>query len=192
MFSLSSYIKFVSFIFLSLIASPLFSEEIILWHAFEGFIQEKFEELIEDYNQLPDSRVKVKASKNGNYTEVYERGLNAIKEGNPPDILQVYEVATLNMMQLEKDILPVGDLFDQLDYDFYKDDFIDAAVKFYSDPQGRMLSLPWNASAGVLFYNKQVFKAMNIDPIEALSSWEGIEAIENKFVQNKMTGFSTA
>lgn len=185
---------FFIFIFtlLYLVVLPLHSEEIIIWHAFEGFIKDKFDELIQEYNQMPQSHTKVRAIKNGNYTEVYQRGVAAMASKDSPDILQVYEVATLSMMKLKEHIVPIEDLFELLSHEIDRDDFIDVAVKFYSSNQGRMLSLPWNASAGVIFYNKDIFKQLNLDPVKTLESWESIKSHQDHFLKARITGFSTA
>jgi len=169
----------------------LSAKEIVLWHAFDGFLEEKFCEIVEDFNQQT-SQFRIVPMHKGNYKQVYEQGIKSFKEGNHPHILQVYEVATLSMM-LQKDIyIPVGQLMSKYDRRFDPDIYMDVVRKFYSDPNGKMLSLPWNASTGVLFYNKEAFRQAGLDPEHPPRTWPELEFMCKKLQQKEYIGFTTA
>lgn len=175
----------------ALIASSAFAEEIIVWHAFEGFIYEKFAEIVEDFNHQ-SGKYHVTLVNKGNYTEVYNKGLEASEQGNPPHLLQVYEVATQTMMLKPEVFRPVDDLMRQFFKKFDSDVYIDAVREFYSTPDKKMYSLPWNASTGILFYNKQAFRDAGLNPDSPPKTWEQLEQMGIKLVKAGYKGFVTA
>ncbi|MBX9923670.1 MAG: extracellular solute-binding protein [Rhabdochlamydiaceae bacterium] len=166
-------------------------KEIVLWHAFEGFIAEKFAEIVEDFNHQSASCRVVLLNK-GNYTEIYNKGLEAFAQGHPPHILQVYEVATQSMMLKTEVFRPVDLLMKQFFKKFDSDVYIDAVRDFYSTPDKKMYSLPWNASTGILFYNKKAFEKAGLDPNSPPVTWEQLESMGRKLVNAGYKGFVTA
>ncbi len=166
-------------------------KEIVLWHAFEGFIYEKFAEIVDDFNHQSGA-YRVKLINKGNYKEVYERGLAAFEDGNPPHILQVYEVATQSMMLKPEVFRPVDELMRSFFKKFDPDVYIDAVRDFYSTSHNQMFSLPWNASTGILFYNRDAFQKAGINPNEPPKTWEDLEAMGSKLVKAGYMGFTSA
>ena len=180
------------FLFLLFLFSPLYAAtELVFWHAFEGFLADKFAEIVEDFN-YQSSTYKVILVNKGNYTEVYDRGVEAFEKGNPPHMLQVYEVATQTMMQKPEMYIPVDGLMRHYFKKFDPDVYIDTVKEFYSTADNRMLSLPWNASTGILFYNKQAFEIAGLNPENPPKTWEELEQAGIKLVKAGYTGFVTA
>lgn len=138
-------------------STTLFAKtEIVFWHAFEGFLYDQFADIVDDFNHQSNS-YHVKLVNKGNYTETFNRGIEAFEQGNPPHILQVYEVATQTMTLKPEVFRPVDELMRHYFRKFDSDVYIDAVRDFYSAADGKMYSLPWNASTGILFYNKKAF-----------------------------------
>ena len=101
--------KIFRFLLTLALSWSLFGQEIVVVHAFDGFLNEKFIEIVEEFNrQSQTTHVTLKQAKN--YKVAYEEGIKSHKEGQGPHILQVYEVATLSMMLDEGRFVPVGDL----------------------------------------------------------------------------------
>jgi sn-glycerol 3-phosphate transport system substrate-binding protein len=51
-----------------------------------------------------------------------------------------------------------------------------AVTSYYTDTKGRMLSMPFNSSTPVLFYNKDMFKKAGLDPNKPPKTWDDLEA----------------
>lgn len=183
--------KILRVLFLALFSLKLFGMEIVMVHAFDGFLEEKFSEIVEEFNQKPD-HLKIKLKQVKNYKVAYEEGLIAHKKGEGPHILQVYEVATLSMMLEEENYVPIGDLLSKYQSHFNPDLYIDVVRKFYSAPNGNMLSLPWNASTGVLFYNKTAFEKAGLDPEKPPATWPELEKMGERLHQVGYYGYTTA
>lgn len=183
--------KRIQLLILLLFPLVLPAREIVLWHAFDGFLEEKFSEIVEEYNAQP-GHIPVRLVQKENYKIAYEEGLQAHNEGAGPHILQVYEVATLSMMLNEKAYIPIGELMQRYHHRFDPDVYIDAVCKFYSAPNGKMLSLPWNASTGVLFYNKRAFVEAGLDPESPPRTWPEVERAAIALKERGYVGFTTA
>lgn len=167
------------------------STEIVFWHAFEGFLADKFTEIVDDFNHQSNS-YHVKLVYKGNYTETFNCGVEAFKAGEPPHLLQVYEVATQTMMLNPKMYLSVDDLMRRYFKKFDTAVYIDAVREFYSGSEGQMYSLPWNASTGILFYNKTAFEKAGLDPEVPPKTWVEVEKFGQKLIEAGYHGFTTA
>ncbi|MCH9613749.1 MAG: sn-glycerol-3-phosphate-binding periplasmic protein UgpB [Chlamydiia bacterium] len=125
-----------------------------IWHGLEGFLEEKFNDVIDDFNKSQTEHV-VQVQKIGNYQEVVEEGM---KTDSPPNLLQVYEVATLDMMERPDLYTPVYQIIPH-----ETDSYVPIVRGFYSK-NDEMFSLPWNASTGIMYYNKTLFDEKGLEP----------------------------
>lgn len=175
---------------LSFVATLFAKTEIVFWHAFEGFLKDTFSEIVDDFNNSSDV-YRVHLQQKGNYTEVFNRGVEAFNHGNPPHILQVYEVATQTMRLNPAMYTPVDQLMVQNVKRYDPAIYIDAVREFYSY-NGEMLSLPWNASTGVMLYNKEAFSNAGLDPESPPQTWDELVHCSKKLVEAGYYGFTTA
>jgi len=96
-------------------------------------------------------------------------------------------------MLLKPDVYrPVDELMRHYFKKFDQDIYIDAVRDFYSNSENRMCSLPWNASTGILFYNKNAFKKAGLDPERPPKTWEELESYGLKLLDAGYKGFVTA
>ena len=165
--------------------------EIQLWHGFDGPLEKYFVEIAEDFNHHSGT-YKIVPVKKGNYKDVVDKGLEAFKTKQHPQILQVYEIATLTMMNMPDVFVPVDELMYSFHKKFDPDVYIDAVRNFYSTADGKMLSFPWNASTGVVFYNKNAFTKAGLDAERFPKTWEEMEEACKKLVACGYKGFTTA
>lgn len=179
------------FILLTVSVSLFAKTEIVFWHAFEGFLYDQFADIVDDFNHQSKS-YHINLVYKGNYTETFNNGVAAFEEGNPPHILQVYEVATQTMMLKPEMFRAVDELMLHYFKKFDSDIYINAVRDFYSTADNKMYSLPWNASTGILFYNKRIFKDLGLDPEKPPKTWEELEEMSIKFVNAGYKGFVTA
>ena len=179
---------FVSFFlpFFCCVTCFLHSVDVVLWHAFDGFLKEKFHEVVADFNAQSDD-CQILPVYQGNYREVLEKGMQAYQDKDHPHILHVYEVETLSMMLRPDLFKPVGDIIEEREINRY----LRSVKAFYSDLNGEMLSFPWNISTGVLFYNKEAFKKAGLDPECPPKTWVELEKVGEKLVQHGFQGFTT-
>ncbi len=150
--------------------------EIQFWHAMGGALGETTEEIAAGFNESQDE-YKVIATYKGNYTENMTAAIAAFRAGEQPHIVQVFEVGTATMMAAQGAIRPVQQVMENADIDWNSDAYVPAVKSYYTSPEGDMLSLPFNSSTPVLWYNKDLLNEAGIS--EPPSTWDGMfEAAE--------------
>lgn len=160
------------------------------WHSMGGHLGEVVQNLANEFNKT-HSKYKVVPHYKGGYSASMTQAIAAFRAGHPPDILQVYEVGTGAMLAAEKAVVPVYKLMDRYGIDFSADEFISSISAYYSNAEGRMLSMPFNTSTPVLYYNKDMFKKAGIE--KAPDTWQELQKDAKKLVNSGIAecGFST-
>ena len=172
--------------------TSLAATEISWWHAMGGELGAKLEEIVAGYNASQD-KYKVVPTFKGTYPETMTAAIAAFRAGEQPDIVQVFEVGTGTMMAAKGAVYPVYELMKDAGAKFDPKDYLPAVVGYYSDTEGNMLSLPFNSSTPIFYYNKDVFKKAGLDPETAPKTWEEVEAFSKKIMESGAAkcGFTT-
>jgi len=144
--------------------------EIQWWHAMSGPLGEWVNDLAKQYN-ASQTDYKVVPTYKGTYDESMTAAIAAFRAGNAPHILQVFEVGTATMMASKGAIKPVADVMKESGAKFDPKAYVPAVAGYYTAPDGRMLSLPFNSSTTIFYYNKDAFKAAGLDPNKAPATW---------------------
>jgi sn-glycerol 3-phosphate transport system substrate-binding protein len=166
--------------------------EIQFWHAMEAALGERLNDIASDFNQS-QSDYKVVPVFKGTYDQTLAAGIAAYRSGNAPAILQVYEVGTATMIAAKKAIVPVGDVFKQAGTPLDPKTFVPAIAGYYSDAKtDELVSMPFNSSTPVLYYNKDAFKKAGLDPNQPPKTWAEVKADAEKLKASGMScGFTT-
>ena len=166
--------------------------EIQWWHAMGGELGAKLEEIVAGYNASQSDYVVVPTYK-GSYAETMTAAIAAFRAGEQPDIVQVFEVGTGTMMAAEGAIYPVYKLMADMGEPFDQAAFLPAVVGYYTDTDGNMLSMPFNSSTPILYYNKDVFAKAGLDPEVAPATWAELEADAKAIMESGAAtcGFTT-
>jgi len=172
--------KFRSFKPLAPWAAPLFAAlfalpaqaqtEVTWWHSMGGGLGEWVNDLAKDFN-ASQKDYKVVPTFKGSYPESMTAAVAAFRAGNAPVVLQVFEVGTATMMASKGAIKPVGEVMKESGLKFDPTAYVSAVAGYYTAPNGQMLSMPFNSSTTIFFYNKDAFKAAGLDPEKAPSTW---------------------
>ena len=144
--------------------------EIQWWHAMGGALGDWVNDLAKGFNDS-QKEYKVTPTFKGTYPETLTAGIAAFRSGNPPDILQVFEVGTATMMASKGAIVPVGKVMKDSGLKFDPKAYIPAVAGYYTAPNGQMLSMPFNSSTTIFYYNKDAFKAAGLDPNKPPVTW---------------------
>lgn len=144
--------------------------EIQWWHAMGGQLGQWVNDLAKGFNES-QKEYKVTPTFKGSYPETLTAGIAAFRSGNPPDIMQVFEVGTATMMASKGAIVPVGKVMKDSGLKFDPSAYISAITGYYTAPNGQMLSMPFNSSTTVFYYNKDAFKAAGLDPNKPPTTW---------------------
>ncbi|KAG1243840.1 hypothetical protein G6F68_015682 [Rhizopus microsporus] len=130
----------------------------------EGALGDRVNGLVDEFNKKnPDYQVK--EIYKGNYGESMNAGIAAFRAGNAPDILQVFEVGTATMMYAKGAIKPVQQMSEEVGNPIDPKEFIGAVAGYYSSADGKLVSMPFNSSTVVFYYNKDAFKNVYIQDV---------------------------
>ncbi|MGR3316577.1 sn-glycerol-3-phosphate ABC transporter substrate-binding protein UgpB [Roseovarius indicus] len=167
---------------LAFAASPVLAQtEINFWHAMGGALGEKVEEIATDFNEMQDE-FKVVPTYKGNYTENMTAAIAAFRAGEQPHIVQVFEVGTATMMAAQGAVKPVYEVMGNADIDWDADAYLPAVKSYYTTPEGQLLSLPFNSSTPVMWYNKDMLDAAGV--AEVPQTWDDMFAAAEKLKAN--------
>src|SRR5258708_21432804 len=92
----------------------------------------------------------------------------------------MFEVGTATMMAAKGAIKPVGALFKETGVAVDPAAYLPAVRSYYSDSNGDLISMPFNSSTTIMFYNKDVFKKAGLDPAKAPETWPELVAAARK------------
>ncbi|MBW2058487.1 MAG: sn-glycerol-3-phosphate ABC transporter substrate-binding protein UgpB [Deltaproteobacteria bacterium] len=166
--------------------------EIQWWHAHGGRLGEKVNAIAAGFNSL-QSKYRVVPTYKGSYPDTMTAGIAAFRSKNPPHILQVFEVGTATMMAARGAIKPVYEVMAESGVPFDPNAYLSTVISYYTTPDGRMLSMPFNSSTPVLYYNKDAFRKAGLDPNKPPKTWPEVAEYARKLVKaGYSAGFSTA
>lgn len=162
------------------------------WHAMGGELGAKLEEIVQGFNDSQD-QYTVTPSYKGTYPETMTAAIAAFRANQQPTIVQVFEVGTGTMMAAEGAIVPVHQLMEEHGEGFDPQAFLPQVVGYYTDTNGNMLSMPFNSSTPILYYNKTVFEAAGLDPEQPPKTWAEMEQFSNQIMESGAAscGFTT-
>lgn len=153
--------------------------EIQWWHAMGGELGEKTAKIAESFNATQDA-YEVKAVYKGTYAETMTGAIAAFRAKEHPHIVQVFEVGTATMMAAQGAIYPVHQLMADAGEPFEPASFLASVVGYYTTTDGQLLSMPFNSSTPVMYYNKNLFEKAGLDPNSPPKTWPEVEAAAQK------------
>lgn len=156
--------------------------EINWWHAMGGTNGERVDKIAADFN-ASQSEYKIVPSYKGNYTETMTAAVAAFRAKEHPHLVQVFEVGTATMMAAKGAIYPVEKMMADAGEPFDKADYLPAVISYYQTSEGELLSMPFNSSTPVLWYNADALKAAGVD---APKTWDDVKSVSQALVDNGM------
>jgi sn-glycerol 3-phosphate transport system substrate-binding protein len=162
------------------------------WHAHGGALGEKVNAICEGFNKSQKD-YQVVATYKGSYVDTMNAGIAAFRAKTHPHILQIYEVGTATMMAARGAVKPVHQVMKDSGLPFDPNAYLPTVTGYYTTPDGKMLSMPFNSSTPVLYYNKDAFKKAGLDPEKPPKTWPEVAEASKKLVAAgaSQAGFTT-
>lgn len=175
---------------IALFTSPTYAKtEIEWWHAMGGALGQKVNQIASDFN-ASQSEYVIKPVYKGTYPETMTSAVAAFRAKNQPAIVQVFEVGTASMMGAKKAVFPVYQLMEKTNEPFAPNSYLSTVTAYYTTSDGKMISLPFNSSTPVLYYNKALFKQAGIE--QPPKTWKEMGAVSQKLLDAGVKcGFTT-
>ena len=148
--------------------------KIVWWHAMTAALGEQVNRLTDEFNKS-QTAVEVQALYKGTYAETMNAAIAAARANQPPHLVQVFEVGTGTMINAPgKFVKQVWELSKETGVALDPKNYIGAVRGYYSLPDGRMASMPFNSSTSVMWYSKDAFKKAGLDPEKPPVTWDDV------------------
>ncbi len=134
--------------------------QIVFWHAMGGPLGIVMDDLVNRYNNSQNSYY-VKSVNMGSYDTLAKKVLASLVANEAPDISQNYETLTKKFIKHHK-IVCLDDLIASESEDIKAD--IVPVLLANNTFDGKLYSFPFNKSVPVLYYNKNMFAKVGLDP----------------------------
>jgi sn-glycerol 3-phosphate transport system substrate-binding protein len=157
--------------------------EIAWWHAMDAELGKKLEEIATGFNES-QSEYKIVPSYKGTYPETLTAAIAAFRANEQPAIVQVFEVGTGTMMAAKGAIYPVYQLMADNGEPWDPSGFLAPVTGYYSDTDGNILSMPFNSSTPIMYYNKDVFEKAGLDPETPPKTWAELETMSRTIMES--------
>jgi sn-glycerol 3-phosphate transport system substrate-binding protein len=145
--------------------------EIQFWHGLPQPLGGQLEQVVAGFN-ASQQRVKVVPSFRGSYPETMVAAIAAFRANAAPHVVQMFEVGTGTMLAAGRAVKPVHELLSESGVTIDFDDYLPAVRGYYQASDGRQMSMPFNSSTAVMFYNKDHFKRAGLNPEAPPKTWE--------------------
>ena len=164
--------------------AAVFAEPVTInwWHAMRSARGKVVDTMIQKFNESQSDYVVVGTNK-GNYDETMNAGVAAFRAKKQPHILQVFEVGTQTMMQSGA-IYPVHKLMADAGFKIDWSNYLQAVLSYYMDAEGNLMSMPFNSSTPIMYYNVSMFEKAGIAPLSKTDAitWDELGEITKKLV----------
>jgi sn-glycerol 3-phosphate transport system substrate-binding protein len=144
--------------------------QIVWWHAMTGANAEAINRLTRAFNES-QSEAEVLPIFKGGYADTLTAAIAAWRADQAPHLVQIFEVGTGSMLAAGPATKQVWQLAKETGVDLDPAIYIPGVRGYYSLPDGRLASRPFNSSSSVMWYNKDAFDAAGLDPDKAPSTW---------------------
>ena len=123
----------------------------------------------------------------GSYFNTMTKVQATIMGGNPPDVAILLSVDLFSLIDMDA-ILPLDDYIkSSKDGESYIKDFFPAFME-NATYNGKVWSIPFQRSTPILYYNKDAFREVGLDPAKPPKTWDELAAYGKKLVKKNSKG----
>lgn len=157
---------------------------ITFWYGLTGFNGGVTQEVVNRFN-TSQTKYYVEAIQQPNYDDTINKLNTSLAGGNLPNVVQIYDIGTQRMID-SKRILPVQDFLDKEKSNIASD--LEPAVASYYTVNGKLYSMPFNSSAPVMYYDKNAFREVGLDPNKPPTTYDEVYEAAKKLVKKDASG----
>jgi sn-glycerol 3-phosphate transport system substrate-binding protein len=166
------------------VPQPPGSLKITFWYGLTGFNGGITQQVVNQFN-TSQTKYYVEAIQQPNYDDTINKLNTSLAGGALPNVVQIYDIGTQRMIDTKR-IKPVQDFIDQEKLTLVSD--LEPAVASYYTVNGKLYSMPFNSSAPVMYYDKNAFKEVGLDPEKPPRTYDEVFAAAQKLVKKDASG----
>ncbi len=156
---------------------------IVFWHAMNGVLNDEVNRICAEFNAAQAATEIVPVFK-GTYSETLTGAIAAWRANQAPHLVQIFEVGTGSMLAAGPAVKQTWQLVQDTGVAIDPNAYIGAVRGYYSLPDGRMASTPFNSSTAVMWINKDAFDKANLDTVHPPRTWAEV-VIAAKVLKDK-------
>jgi len=149
--------------------------QVVWWHAMTGVNADEINRLARAFSES-QPEAEVQPIYKGGYADTLTAAIAAWRADQAPHLVQIFEVGTGSMLAAGPATKQVWKLAEETGVALDPAAYIPGVRGYYSLPDGRLASMPFNSSTSVMWYNKDAFAAAGLDPEKAPSTWPEVAA----------------
>lgn len=154
----------------SSLAAPVKFE---FWYGLSGDLSERIQDMCKAFNASQQDYEILCVSQ-----ETYENNLQntiaAFRAKKQPAVTQISDGGTLDLM-LSGAYVPVRELMEKNGYQIDWNNYFSGIASYYSTPKGELLSMPFNSSTAMIYYNTDALKAVGFEGLP--KTWSQVEKV---------------
>lgn len=145
----------------SALGTAAFAEEnvhLVFWHGMSGTNGEIIDYIVRTFNESHPG-IEIEAQYQGSYEESINKLKAAMRTGDGPDMIQIYEAGTRFMVD-SGFVNPIQNLIDKYSIDV---SHLEEHILDYYTVNDRLYSMPLNTSIPVLYYNADMLREIGFE-----------------------------
>lgn len=158
---------------------------VTFWHAMNSALGEEVNKVVAQFN-AGQGEVEIVPVFKGTYPETLTAAIAAWRAGQAPHLVQMFEVGTGSMLAAGPAVKQLWQLVQETGVQLDAGAYIPAVRGYYSLPDGRLASAPFNSSTSVLWLNDDAFEKAGLDPAKPPATWDDLikaaQALKSKGV----------
>jgi sn-glycerol 3-phosphate transport system substrate-binding protein len=167
------------------VPQPSGSTKITFWYGLTGFNGGVVQQVVNKFNQS-QQKYYVEGIQQPDYDSTINKLNTALAGGDLPNVVQIYDIGTQRMIDTKR-VLPVQDFVAKDNQQAMVDD-LEPAVRSYYTVNGKLYSMPFNSSAPVMYFDKNAFKEVGLDPNNPPQTYDDIIAAAKKLTKKDASG----
>ncbi|MDQ6695300.1 MAG: ABC transporter substrate-binding protein [Chloroflexota bacterium] len=167
------------------VPQPAGSLKLTFWYGLTGANGNIVQQVVNKFN-TSQTKYYIDAIQQPNYDDTINKLNTSLAGGALPNIVQIYDIGTQRMIDTKR-IKPVQDFVDRDNQGSLVAD-LEPAVASYYTVNGKLYSMPFNSSAPVLYYDKNAFKEVGLDPNNPPKTYDDLVAAATKLAKKDSSG----
>jgi len=145
--------------------------KLTFWYGLGGLLGNVVQATVNKFNESQE-KYYVEAVFQASYDDTINKINAGLASGQLPNIAQIFEAGTQRMIDTKK-IIPVQDLIDRDKLaDLVAD--LEPAVRANYTVNGKLVSMPFNSSTAMMYFDRAAMKAAGLDPDKKIWTYEEV------------------
>jgi sn-glycerol 3-phosphate transport system substrate-binding protein len=162
---------------LTFVASPAAAAtKFEFWYGLSGDLSERIQDMCKTFN-ASQSDYEIVCVSQDNYDNNLQNTIAAFRANKQPTVTQIFDAGTLDLM-LSDAYVPVRQLMDENGYKIDWSNYFSGIASYYSTSEGELLSMPFNSSTAVIYYNTDALAKVGFEGTP--TTWTQVEDIARK------------